>query len=145
MTRNEEEVLKVNQMFYDALAARDLEFMSKVWVSDERARCTHPGWTALEGWEAIRQSWENVFDPLDKAETKLSNVTIQIKGKVAWVTCIQQLTYISRMPVGMNLSVSTNIFEKKDDRWLMVVHHASPLPFTPQEFEIDEIDENKIQ
>ena len=85
------------------------------------------------------------MDPLDKAESKLSNVAIQIKGKVAWVTCIQQLIYISRMPVGMNISVSTNILEKKDGKWLMVVHHASPLPFTHHEFEIEKIDEDKVQ
>ena len=51
-------------------------------------------------------------------------------GDTAWVTCIQELTYIMRDPVMMNVSVSTNIFEKTGAGWLMLIHHASPVPFT---------------
>ncbi len=29
----------------------------------------------------------------------------------------------------MNVSVSTNIFEKTESGWLMVIHQASPVPF----------------
>ena len=123
-----EEVLKVNQRFYEALGRRDLELMGTVWVKDSRAGCVHPGWIMLQGWEAIRQSWENVFDPRDQLNIRLSNVNVEVRGDVAWVTCNQELIYIKRNPIMMNISQSTNIFERHESGWLMVLHHASPIP-----------------
>lgn len=128
-------ILEVNERFYRALATRDLALMDTVFVHDERAGCTHPGWVMLRGWEAVRQSWENVFDPEDTLAIRLHNVTVDVKGDAACVTCIQELTYIKRNPVMMNVSVSTNIFERTESGWLMVIHHASPIPFVTEEAE----------
>ena len=141
--KNEEsEVFEVNTRFYQALGTRDLELMGTVFVHDERAGCMHPGWVMLRGWEAIRQSWENVFDPEDQLDIKLHNLSIEIEGDTAWVTCIQELTYIKRDPVIMNVSVSTNIFEKSDSEWKMVIHQASPIPISAQE---EDKSENNLQ
>ncbi len=135
MSKNndKEQILDVNTRFYQALGTRDLKLMGKVFVHDDRAGCMHPGWIMLKGWEAIRQSWENVFDPEDQLEIKLHNLSLEIEGKSAWVTCIQELTYIKRDPVVINVSVSTNIFEKYEDGWLMVIHQASPMPVTSEQ------------
>lgn len=133
-----EQILAVNERFYQALGERDIELMKTVFVRDVRAGCTHPGWIMLRGWEAIMQSWENVFDPEDQLHTNLHNITVDIKSDTAWVTCIQELTYIKRDPVMMNVSVSTNIFEKSESGWLMLIHHASPVPFTTEGAERDE-------
>jgi uncharacterized protein (TIGR02246 family) len=126
-------VLEVNTRFYKALGTRDLELMGTVFVHDDRAGCMHPGWVMLKGWEAIRQSWENVFDPRDQLEIKLHNLTVELEGDAAWVTCIQELIYINREPVMMNVSVSTNIFEKNESQWKMVIHQASPMPISAQQ------------
>ena len=135
MTNNSdyEEVMKVNETFYKALGTRNLELMDQVWVKDSRAGCVHPGWIMINGWQAVRQSWENVFDPNDQVDIRLSSITVEIKGEVAWVTCIQQLIYINRDPIGINMSQSTNIFERHDSGWLMILHHASPVPITNYE------------
>ena len=129
-TSDYEEVIKVNERFYKALGTRDLEMMNTVWVKDSRAGCVHPGWIMLRGWQAIRQSWENVFDPRDQVNIGLSDISVEIKGDIAWLTCIQELTYINRDPIMVNVSQSTNIFERRDAIWLMVLHHASPIPIT---------------
>ncbi len=134
-------VLEVNTRFYKALGTRDLELMGTVFVHDDRAGCMHPGWVMLKGWEAIRQSWENVFDPRDQLEIKLHNLTVELEGDAAWVTCIQELIYINREPVMMNVSVSTNIFEKNGPQWKMVIHQASPMPISAQQ----ETEKNNLQ
>jgi len=126
-------VLEVNTRFYKALGTRDLELMGTVFVHDHRAGCMHPGWVMLKGWEAIRQSWENVFNPQDQLEIKLHNLAVELEGDSAWVTCIQELVYINRDPVTQNVSVSTNIFEKNGSGWKMVIHQASPMPISAQE------------
>lgn len=123
-----EQILNVNNLFYRALGTRDLDLMSRVWVRDSRAGCVHPGWVILRSWEAIRQSWENIFDPEDQVDISLSDISLDIRGNTAWLTCTQQMIYIKRDPVTYNISLSTNIFEKTEEGWLMVIHHASPLP-----------------
>lgn len=133
-----DEILRVNNLFYRALGTRDLKLMEKVWINDERAGCVHPGWTILRSWEAIMQSWENVFDPEDQVDINLSSITLNIKGDIAWVTCIQEMTYIKRNPVMFNISQSTNIFEKTELGWEMLIHHASPLPT----YQLEEKDTN---
>lgn len=126
--KDSDEILRVNGLFYEALGTRNIDLMDKVWIKDSRSGCVHPGWTALRNWEAIRQSWESVFDPQDQVDISISNVTVDVRNDVAWVTCLQEMIYIKRDPVMFNLSQSTNIFEKKSGRWLMIFHHASPVP-----------------
>lgn len=133
---DQEAVLEVNERFYKALGTRDLKLMDTVWVKDRRAGCVHPGWVMLQGWETIRQSWENAFDPKDQLNIRLSNIAVEVKGDAAWVTCVQQLIYIKRNPVLANVSQSTNVFERHGSNWLMVLHHASPIPvsyYQPEE------------
>ncbi len=129
-TTEKENIIKVNDLFYKALGTRDLDLMSTVWVRDRRAGCVHPGWIILRSWEAIHQSWENIFDPEDQVDISISDVSVDIRGNMAWLTCIQQMVYIKRDPVTYNLSLSTNIFEKTANGWMMVIHHASPIPAT---------------
>ena len=126
--RESDKILEINQLFYEALGTRNINLMKLVWANDEKVGCVHPGWTILRSWEAIMQSWENVFDPEDQVDIKLSEIAIRINGKMAWLTCVQEMVYVNRDPVSFNLSQSTNIFEKSNDEWKMVVHHASPIP-----------------
>lgn len=123
-----DKILEVNKLFYKALSKRDLGLMKQVWIKDKKAGCVHPGWTILRSWDAIMQSWENIFDPADQVDITLSDIRVSIKKNVAWVTCIQNMAYINRHPVSYNLSQSTNIFEKSNGDWKMVVHHASAIP-----------------
>jgi hypothetical protein len=125
---DKEQILKVNELFYKALGTRDLKLMKTLWILDERAGCVHPGWTILRSWENIYQSWENIFDPEDQVDINLTKINININNNRAWLTCVQEMVYLKRDLSMFNLSQSTNIFEKIGDKWLMVLHHASPIP-----------------
>ena len=57
--------------------------MGEVWVKELRSGCVHPGWTVLRNWEAIKQSWESVFDPEDQIDISISNVTMDISDNIA--------------------------------------------------------------
>ncbi|MGI9534007.1 MAG: YybH family protein [Thermodesulfobacteriota bacterium] len=129
-------ILKINELFYEALGTRNVKLMKEVWANDEKVGCVHPGWTILRSWVAIMQSWENVFDPADQVDINLSDIKLNIKGNLAWITCVQEMVYINRDPVSYNLSQSTNIFEKSNEEWKLVVHHASPIPL--ENYKIEE-------
>ena len=61
MDGDEDAVAEVNQAFYAAFEARDLDAMADVWERTERATVTHPGWPTLRGWPKVLTSWEAIF------------------------------------------------------------------------------------
>ncbi|HEX3033526.1 MAG TPA: nuclear transport factor 2 family protein [Thermodesulfobacteriota bacterium] len=128
MSKQFEEVLKVNEIFYQALESGALDLMEEVWVKDERAKCAHPGWPMLFGWEAIRQSWKNIFDAGGPMQIRISHVTGEVSEDLAWVTCIEHISHKIRDQIQTSLAQTTNIFERHGSRWLMIHHHASPIP-----------------
>jgi ketosteroid isomerase-like protein len=123
-----EDVLRINEKFYRALENGKLDLMEEVWLKDPRAKCVHPGWPMLWGWEAIRQSWKNIFDSGIPAKIQISNVSAEVSGDLAWVACIEHVSYLIRDRIQINLAQATNIFERQGSRWLMIHHHASPMP-----------------
>jgi hypothetical protein len=62
---------------------------------------------------------------------KLQNVFIhtEIIEDVAWITCIEHITQRVEENFQTGLAQTTNIFERHDSKWLLVLHHASPVPF----------------
>ena len=62
MSSQEETLAQVrhaNERFYRAFEALDIDLMDAVWLHTERAKCVHPGWELLSGWEAVRKSWRS--------------------------------------------------------------------------------------
>ncbi len=136
---DKDEILKANEDFYSALATRDIKAMEQVWLTNEKAGCVHPGWAIMRNSETIMQSWKSIFNPEDQVDIKLTDMSLEISGDMAWVTCIQKMTYIKREPVTFNISQSTNIFRKDSGRWVMLIHHASPIIVSDYKPEITSI------
>ena len=55
-----EQVKRVNERFYRAFESLDISKMAAVWIQAERAKCVHPGWSLLSGWEAIGQETQRI-------------------------------------------------------------------------------------
>lgn len=123
-----DQVLKANEKFYGALESGDLELMREVWVKDSKAKCVHPGWPMLYGWDAVIESWKNIFDAGGPAGIEVSDVRIRISGNLAWVVCIEKITQRVGEEVRSVYTQSTNVFQYMDSSWLLVIHHASPVP-----------------
>lgn len=134
-----EDILKSNKEFYEALGKRDLDAMKRVWLTGDKAGCVHPGWAIMRKWETIMQSWESIFNPEDQVHIKLSDISLEISGDMAWLTCIQEMFYIKREPQTFNISQSTNIFRKQDGKWGMLIHHASPIIVTGYKPEVSNL------
>ena len=100
--------------------------MAAVWVQAERAKCVHPGWSLLSGWEAIRQSWEAIFANTEYMRFVITEVAVHLYGRVAWVTCVENL---SDAPDTLQMAriLATNVYEQTGDEWRIVHHHASPV------------------
>jgi uncharacterized protein (TIGR02246 family) len=124
-----EQVVEANLKFYFALESQDIDLMDEVWATDASAICVHPGWTRLAGWENIRASWEQMFRNTNSImRIDVSEVSVEVQGSTAWVSCLESIATATGDRVKRAQAYATNVFVFEDDRWLLVLHHASIIP-----------------
>ena len=120
---DEAAVAATNDAFYAAFEAGDLPSLLRIWEQSDDVVCTHPGWPALHGWDAVRSSFERMGMGPGSQQFILTDIRIQISGDLAWVTLDENLLGARASTV-----TSLNLFRRQDDdRWLMVAHHGSPV------------------
>ena len=120
-----EEIKAANQRFYDAFSALDISGMDRVWENSERAMCVHPGWTPLVGWDAIRQSWDRIFQNANLMQFQVRYLNVVVQGEFGCVTCVESITSVVQRHASNFSTFATNIFARYEDGWRMVGHHAS--------------------
>lgn len=126
--KEEQRVIEANRRFYSAMESLDLEQMDSVWLHDEWVKCIHPGWELIEGWEEIRRSWMAIFANTAMMRISPSSVSVKVDRNLAVVFCIENIIASAGGEFNSARALATNVFILSDDNWLMVHHHASPLP-----------------
>ena len=126
-----EGVKAASQAFYAALNARDAGAMAKVYAHTPFAVHIPPmGSDMAVGWDAVNKSWEDVFTKVAKQINIAYHRTDgpQIDGNTAWEVGTEKgpLTFMDGKTADFNLMV-TNIYQKTDGRWQLVVHQAAPV------------------
>jgi ketosteroid isomerase-like protein len=121
-------VEQANTAFYRALESGVIERMDDVWAHDAWIRCVHPGWDILTGWNQVRESWVMIFEGGQKMRASPSDVWVHLSGDLAWVICTENITIFNDSSFDSAQAVATNLFIRREGRWLMVHHHASPIP-----------------
>lgn len=127
---DEEAVRAANERFYRAMNTLDIDEMDEVWADDEAAVCVHPGREAIIGYVRIRESWSIIFSASGAMSIAAEGSRIQLSDDVAWVACTETISLMTDEGLAAAAAQATNIFRRIDGRWRMVVHHASPIPFT---------------
>jgi ketosteroid isomerase-like protein len=133
MSEDEESVLRANEDFYRAFESLEPGQMEQVWARDDSIQCGHPGWQILRGWQAVMESWRRIFKNTPAIRFMLTDVSIEIRGAIGWVTLYENLVgSVEGQPVSARI-LTTNIFEKKAEGWRLIHHHGSPVaPQMPQ-------------
>jgi ketosteroid isomerase-like protein len=116
-----DDVLQVNQSFYDAHEQRDLEAMRAVWEHSDRTVCTHPGWPILRTWPVIEESWRRIFAGGGRNQFIVTNIVASGDSGFVWVTLDENLME----GAATGTVAATNVFARFDDVWRLVVHHGS--------------------
>jgi ketosteroid isomerase-like protein len=123
-------VRAANAAFYTALSARDVKKMEAVWANKPYVVNMGPRMKtfAVGHDEAVAKWWPAAFEFFQELNVTMTPSQVQANGKVAWVVGNESATGVTKNgPVKFTTFV-TNIFEKEGDRWLMVSHHAQPIP-----------------
>lgn len=125
---DEKELQRINLLFYRCLETLDLGSMESLWVQEEWVRCIHPGWDVLVGWDAVRESWEQIFASTNWIRVTPTAVGIHVLGATAIVACSENITTAHDGDLGVAVAQATNLFLRTRHGWKMIVHHASPAP-----------------
>ncbi|HSN20520.1 MAG TPA: nuclear transport factor 2 family protein [Usitatibacter sp.] len=119
--------------FYDALERGDLAAMMAVWAEADDVVCVHPQGPRLVGFDAVRQSWAQIFAGAAQLRVETSGVQRFDGPTVAVHSLVETIGTASG---GASGSVhATNVYELTEGGWRMVIHHASPIaePAAPEE------------
>jgi uncharacterized protein (TIGR02246 family) len=115
----ETEVLAANERFYQAFNLKDPELMAAAWTADGTVTCVHPGWNALEGREAVLESWRSILTNPNQPRIVAGGATVTILGEVALV--------VSRELVAGSPLIATNVFRLEDGGWRLIHHQSGPV------------------
>ena len=127
MSRDRQTVLAANDAFYRAFEKKDLEAMTQLWSQGAGSLCIHPGRNALQGWERIRQSWQQIFKNTSYLEINTKVLSAEISGDLAYVVLVETALQTSRGRRLEAQSMATNIFEYMGQQWYLIHHHGSPI------------------
>lgn len=130
-----EEIMKANKRFYDARNRYDLDLIEKIWLNDGRAKCVHAGWPIIFGWDAIKESWKTIFETGGFSHVDVSDFFVEAGENSAWLNCIERATYSIDDRKIVLLAQATNIFELSEEKWRVVLHHASLMPIPRKEID----------
>jgi ketosteroid isomerase-like protein len=128
-TSDVERVNAAGKVFVAAIGARDILAMDKVWAHASYAAFMGPLSTSVVvGWDGVRKAWEMRFGQFDQVTISLAESHVHVDGTVAWAVGIEKVALLRKNGETLNLdNFFTNVFEKQDDRWLLVSHQATPI------------------
>ena len=118
-----------SQVFIAAISARDIRAMDALWAHDSYVAFMGPlSTTLVVGWDGVRKAWEMRFGQFDRVTISLAESHVHTNGVVAWAVGVEKVQLLRKN--GDTLSFAafvTNVFEKRDGRWLLVSHQATPI------------------
>ena len=82
----------------------------------------------LVGWLAIRESWVTIFQNTEVIKFNITNTKVRIfdSGDIGVVVCQENIESSVRQQDKIGI-IATNIFERYENRWLLIHHQGSSI------------------
>ena len=113
--------------FYEAFERTDLPAMMSVWAESDDVVCIHPMGPRLTGFEAVRESWAQIFSGGSAMRIRTTEAR-KFDGQSVAVHSVVEVLAAPGQEGAVQSVLATNVYELTDAGWRMVVHHASPMP-----------------
>ena len=117
--------------FYEAFAKADLDAMMAVWAEDDDVVCVHPQGPRLLGFDAVRESWTQVFAAGMQLRVRTTDAR-QLHGQTLAVHSVVEVLSAQGETGTPPTVAATNVYVLTESGWRMMAHHASALPAPPQ-------------
>lgn len=115
-------LIDANEEFYAAFATGNTELMINLWSRQTDITCIHPGWSPLQGYDDVMESWRCILSSTPPI-TGVSNARAYMYGDIGYVICREHLE--------RGILIATNIFALEAKRWKLVHHQAGISPSEP--------------
>jgi len=113
--------------FYDAFERADLAAMMAVWAADDDIVCVHPQGPRLVGFDAVRESWTQIFASGTALRIRTVDARRYLGSTMAVHSVVEMLAAAAEQGASSPVS-ATNVYVLTENGWRMTVHHASPTP-----------------
>ena len=117
--------------YHVALGSLDVSKMEPLWAHDNNVMLINPADRSISvGWDAVKKDWEAQFNFLSELKvTQVDGPHISVKDDVAWATGIANAAAKSKTGADVGgLVYESDVFEKREGRWLLVSHTALAVP-----------------
>ena len=112
--------------FYDAFERANLPAMMAVWAESDDVVCIHPQGPRIVGFEAVRESWMQIFANGATLRVRPSEQR-RFDGQSVAVHALLELVTPAGEEAPVTTVCATNVYELTTNGWRMVGHHASAL------------------
>jgi uncharacterized protein (TIGR02246 family) len=125
-----EAIRVANAGFYAALSARDAGALDRVWDHDGQVfNIFGVSKAPMVGWTAVKSGYEDLFNRFPELSVSMADPSIRQDADSAVVVGVEsQRVRLPNGEVASALLPATNVFVKRNGRWLMVHHHSSRPP-----------------
>jgi ketosteroid isomerase-like protein len=113
--------------FYDAFERANIALMMSVWAESDDIVCIHPQGPRLSGFEAVRESWVQIFSGGAQLRVGRSELR-KFDGNTVAVHQLVELVSPPGEGAAVTSIFATNVYELSEAGWRMIVHHAAPAP-----------------
>jgi len=113
--------------FYSAVESANLEAMMAVWSSDENIVCVHPHGPRLIGTAEIRDSWRQILANSPRMSVRVDSLN-SVSSEGLAIRFVNEHIHIGSRVQPEFTILATNVFQRTEDGWRMILHHASPTP-----------------
>ena len=125
------EVRDASAKFYAALnrmTTGDARDLSTIWSHDDSVTTMHPIGGEQSGWDAVRESFEQVAGVATAGRVELVGQVIHSDGELAYETGHERGSVtVAGETVTVDQRV-TNVYRREPDGWKIVHHHTDLSP-----------------
>lgn len=130
MADDKADVLAASRAVQESFSKLDVAAIESTWSHNSAASVIHPSSkTPVVGWEAVQKSYAAFPSRYKDFTVTMDNPEVTVNGNVAWVVGIETVRAHRSNGEPFNISaLATDIYEKRDGKWLLVHHHANRVP-----------------
>ena len=104
--------------------------MEAVWAHDADVMLVNPrDKSPTVGWDAVKKNWEATFDVWSELKVTRTGGSTHVSGNAAWATSVADVVGKTKAGMAVNTpTLESDVFEKRDGKWLIVSHSAWRVP-----------------
>lgn len=110
--------------FYDAFERADIAAMMTVWAEADDIVCIHPQGPRLVGFEAVRESWVQIFSGGSQLRVRTTEHKT-FDGQALAVHNVVELVAPPGEQSPVTSIFATNVYVLTEAGWRMAIHHAN--------------------